>query len=389
MATDASAPPLRRRRALPRIAPRLGEALGGTLAVTKHWLRISARDRKFAITATLIPINYLFLFLITVINGNADPTALVVADHGPYAQAFVRALESTDSFHLKTLDASAAQKLYRGGRVVALITIPATFDQSVARGAQAPVSLQIDNVENDFTDDVRRGVDLAVNRFEANSAPRGALLIARETDEHRTAVPYDQYVMVSIVVVAIMIGGLFYGGVNVAREYELRSIIDMLLSPRPRTSLLLGMTLGTFLVAVPGTVLLLAFVTIGFGISAVSWPEVAFVCAVLLAVYAAAGVLLGTVTRQRNGLSALAILLSIPLLSLSGAFYPVSWSAGPIRVVAKLSPTYYGSALLQHAFYDVHTTPASVVFDYAILGAFLIAILASSALLMRYREQPA
>ena len=120
---------------------------------------------------------------------------------------------------------------------------PATFDRLVARGAPAPVSLQIDNVENDFTDDVKRGVDLAVNRFAAHSAPRGALLIAREVDQHRTAVPYDQYVMVSIVVVAIMIGGLFYGGVNVAREYELRSIIDVLLSPRPRSALLLGMTL--------------------------------------------------------------------------------------------------------------------------------------------------
>ncbi len=389
MATDLAAPRLGRRRGLPSTATRLGQGIGGTLAVTKHWLCISARDRKFAITATLIPLNYLFLFLITVINGNSDPTALVVADHGPYARAFVRALESTDSFRLKTLDARAARKLYRGGRVVALITIPPTFDRLVARGAPAPVSLQIDNVENDFTDDVKRGVDLAVNRFAAHSAPRGALLIAREVDQHRTAVPYDQYVMVSIVVVAIMIGGLFYGGVNVAREYELRSIIDVLLSPRPRSALLLGMTLGTFLVAAPGALLVLAFVTIGFGVSAASWPEVAFVCAVLLALYASAGVLLGTVMRQRNGLSALAILLSIPLLSLSGAFYPVSWSAGPIRAIAKLSPTYYGNALLQHAFYAVNTTPLSVAFDYAILALFLIAILASSALLMRYREQPA
>ena len=75
MATDLAAPRLGRRRGLPSTATRLGQGIGGTLAVTKHWLCISARDRKFAITATLIPLNYLFLFLITVINGNSDPTA--------------------------------------------------------------------------------------------------------------------------------------------------------------------------------------------------------------------------------------------------------------------------------------------------------------------------
>jgi ABC-2 type transport system permease protein len=389
MATELVAPRLGRRRGLPRAATRLGDGLAGVLAVTKHWLCISARDRKFAVTATLIPLNYLFLFLITVINGNAAPTALVMADRGPYAQAFVRALRGTDSFDMKLVRARQARQLYRDGRVVALITIPPTFDRDVTQGRPAPVSLQINNVENDFTDDVKRGGDEAVNSFTSRSAPRGAVLVPREADQHRTAVPYVQYVLVSIVVVAIMIGGLFYGGVNAAREYEQRSIIDMLLSPRPRSSLLLGMTLGTVVVAAPGTLLVIGFVALGFGVEAANWLEVALACTVLLTVYSAGGVLVGTAMRQRNGLSALAILLSIPLLSLSGAFYPVSWSAGPIRAIAKASPTYYGNALLQHAFYTVHTIPTSVGVNYAILAVFLVAILASSALLMRYREHPA
>jgi ABC-type multidrug transport system permease subunit len=363
--------------------------LGGVGAVTKHWLAISARDRKFAVTATLIPINYLFLFLITVINGNADPAALVMADRGPYAQAFVRSLQSTDSFRLRVLDAASAQRAYQDGRVVTVITIPASFDRMVASSRTAPLSLQVNNLENDYTDDIERGIDLAVNRFSAGTTPRRAALVSREVDEHAHAVPYVQYVLVSIVVVAIMIGGLFYGGVNVAREYELRSIIDMLLAPRARSSLLVGMTLGTFLVAAPGAILVLALVTLVFGVHAGSWPEVVLACSLALALYAAGGVLLGTAMRQRNGLSALAILLSIPLLSLSGAFYPVSWSAGPIRAIARISPTYYVNALFEHAFYGVHTTPTSLAVDYFVVASFLVAVLAAASLLMRYREQPA
>jgi ABC-type multidrug transport system permease subunit len=355
----------------------------------KHWLAISARDRKFVLTATLIPINYLFLFLITVINGNQSPTALVMADRGPYAQAFVRALRGTDTFTLHTLDPGQANQIFQDGRVVAMITIPAGFDREVASSRSAPISLRVDNVENDFVDDVQRGVDLAIQRFAVHTAPGGGRLITREVDEHPHEVAYIPYVLISIVVVALMIGGLFYGGVNTAREYELRSIIDLMLAPRSRTSLLVGMTLGTFLVAAPGALLILALVSLVYSISAASWPEVALACALVLVLYSAAGVLLGTALRHRHGLSGLAILLSIPLLSLSGAFYPVSWSSPVIQAIAHVSPTYYANALFEHAFFGVHTTPTSLGVNYIVVLLFLVAALAGSAMLMRNREEPA
>jgi ABC-2 type transport system permease protein len=389
MATDAPAlapaPRLPGRR--PR--PSIGSELEALLAVAKHWLAISARDRKFAITATLIPLNYLFLFLITVINGNQDPTALVMLDHGPSAQAFVRVLRTTDTFKLDEMSAQRAHRLFKQGRVVAMITIPAGFDRAVARSQAAPVSLSVNNDENDYVDDINRGMDLAINRFSARYAPHGARLVPAEIDEHAHAVPYTQYVMISIVVVALMIGGLFYGGVNAAREYEQRSIIDMIMAPRSRLALLLGMTIGTFIVAAPGGLLLLAAVALGFHINAASWPEVALAWTLVLLLYSAGGVLLGTALRQRNGLSGLAILLSIPMLSLSGAFYPVSWSSAVIRDLAKVFPTYYANALFEHAFYAVKTTPMSLVVDYVVVILFLLAAIAAAALLMNHREEPA
>jgi ABC-2 type transport system permease protein len=373
----------------PRPVEGLAGELGAVIAMIKHWLAISARDRKFVITATLIPINYLFLFLITVINGNQAPTALVMADHGPYAQAFVRTLRGTDTFNFHTLNAGLANRIFQQGRVVAMVTIPASFDREVASSRTAPISLRINNVENDFVDDVEHGADLAIQRFATHTAPGGARVVTREVDEHPHQVKYIPYVLISIVVVALMIGGLFYGGVNTAREYELRSIIDLMLAPRSRTSLLVGMTLGTFLVAAPGALLILVLVLLAFGISAASWPEVALAWALVLVLYSAAGVLLGTALRQRNGLSGLAILLAIPLLSLSGAFYPVSWSSPVIQAIAHISPTYYANALFEHAFFAVHTTPTSLGLDYLVVALFLVAAVTGSAMLMRYREEPA
>jgi ABC-2 type transport system permease protein len=361
--------------------------LPAAAAIARHWLALGARDRKFALTASLIPLNYLFLFLITVINGNQAPTALVLGDHGPAARAFVRALRSTDTFDLQPMTGAQAMRDVRQGRLVAMITIPSGFDRQMAQGSAAPVRFRVDNVESDFVDDLQRGMDLAVNRFAARDARRGAQLVQREHDLHTRAVPYIPYVMISIVVVALMVGGLFWGGVAAAREYEQKSIVDMIMAPRSRLALLLGMTAGTFLVAAPGGLLLLAIVSIGFSVSAVSWPEVALAWTLVLAVYSACGVLLGTALRQRNGLSGLAILLSIPMLSLSGAFYPVSWSSAAIRTAAKFFPTYYANALFEHAFYAVRTTPTSLGVDYGGIVVFLLLALLAAAVLMRTREE--
>src|SRR5712691_6096619 len=82
---------------------RIGGELASIGAIGVHYLRISGRERIFVLTAMLIPVNYLFLFLITIINGNAAPAALVVADSGPYARQFQKALSQSDSFRFRQL----------------------------------------------------------------------------------------------------------------------------------------------------------------------------------------------------------------------------------------------------------------------------------------------
>jgi ABC-2 type transport system permease protein len=377
-------------RARRRSGPRgLTAELGAVVAVARHWIALGVRDRRFLLVAMLLPLNYMFLFLITVINGNQAPTALVVADHGPYARAFVRSLRSTDSFAMRSMDAAQARAAFIAGRVVARVTIPAGFDREVVRGHAAPVSLSVDNIENDFVDDLRRGMDQAINRFAAQRAPGGAFMVQQERDLHHRAIAYTPYVMVSVVVIALMVGGLFYGGTAAAREYEQRSIIDIILAPRSRVSILLGMSLGTSIVAAPGGLLLLTVVAFAFRMTAASWLELACGCVLVLFLYAAVGVLLGTVMRQRNGLSGLAVLVAIPMLSLSGAFYPVSWSSPVIGTIASFFPTYYANAIFQHAFYAVRTTPIALWIDYVAVIAFAVAMLAAGTALMAHREEAA
>ena len=59
-----------------------------------------------------------------------------------------------------------AQRLLDAQEVAAVITIPSDFDEKVAKG-EAEVGYVLNNVDIDFSDDIRRSVDRSVAQFDA------------------------------------------------------------------------------------------------------------------------------------------------------------------------------------------------------------------------------
>jgi ABC-2 type transport system permease protein len=347
-------------------------------AVTAHFLRMSRRNLAFTATALIIPINYLFLFLLTILNGAHAPTDVVVIGRGGASvQRFVAAMHASDSFAIRRVDVQTARRDFRDGRVVATIVIPRDFNAAITDGHPARIDAAIDNLNIDFTEDIRRGLDIAVQRLGAQIAVHRVDVVPSESDDVPHQVGYIPYVLISCVVVAIMVGGLFQGSVNVAREYELGTIVGLVLAPTSRVATVLGMVAGTFIVASVGVPVMVALTGL-FGVHPTHWVELAFVCVLLLATFSAGGVLLGILLRRRNGLGSLAILLSLPMLSVSGAFFPALWSDPVIATIAPFTPTYYANALLEHAAYNVSTTPLPLWVDALVVAGFGAAIFTAS-----------
>lgn len=339
-------------------------------AVTAHFLRMSRRNLAFTATALIIPINYLFLFLLTILNGAQAPTDVVVIGRGGASvERFVAAMHASDSFDIRRVDGRTAHRDFHDGQVVALIVIPRDFNAAIAHGRPARIDESIDNLDIDFTDDIRRGLDVAIQRLGAQIAVNRVNVVPSESDDVPHQVGYIPYVLISCVVVAIMVGGLFLGSVNVAREYELGTIVGLVLAPTSRVATLLGMVAGTFIVASVGVPVMVALTGL-FGVHPTHWVELAFVCVLLLATFSAGGVLLGVLLRRRNGLGSLAILLSLPMLSVSGAFFPALWSDPVIATIAPFTPTYYANALLEHAVHNVSTTPLPLWVDGLVVAGF-------------------
>ncbi|MDQ6724355.1 MAG: hypothetical protein M3Z01_08850, partial [Thermoproteota archaeon] len=61
-------------------------------------IQSSLTERSFMITSIIIPINFLLLFLLFALTGGQAPTAIVMQDHGPFAQQFLSSMVNSHSF---------------------------------------------------------------------------------------------------------------------------------------------------------------------------------------------------------------------------------------------------------------------------------------------------
>src|SRR5450755_643944 len=92
-------------------------------------IKSSLTERAFTIIGILLPLNMTIMLSLFVIGGGVAPTAVVMNDRGPYAQQFYQAMSGAHSFRLQQNSLQEADAELHAGQIVAVVTIPAEFDQ--------------------------------------------------------------------------------------------------------------------------------------------------------------------------------------------------------------------------------------------------------------------
>ena len=129
-------------------------------------------------------------------------------------------MEHSHSFIIRQTTANEAQNLMQQGKIVSIITVPSDFDIALERGLEVQLPVVVNNLDVDFTNDIRRALPLAITSFYANAFPNQVVVRASEVDSHSHDTGYIQYLVVSLMVVSIMLGGLLQAGSNAVREDE-------------------------------------------------------------------------------------------------------------------------------------------------------------------------
>jgi ABC-2 type transport system permease protein len=351
-------------------------------ACMKKDMRSTWTDRTLIILGSLVPLNFLILLSLMVLSGGYAPTVVVMQDTGPYAQQFYTAMSGAHSFLLRKASATEADQLLQTGRIVAVVTIPPDFDARIQQNQPVQVKVDINNLNTDFTNDIRRAVPLSITSFYAKAFPHVVTIVHRERDVYPRDTDCIPYLSVSILVIALMLGGSLQAGIGAAREWEKETMKELLLSPASRWTMVVGKMLGAFAVALLSVLIVLAVLIFVIGVWPVHWGEVIGFSLLSLVIFIAWGTLLGTLLKSRQPVIALAFGIAIPLFFLSGAFGPISFDTVAIQVLAQLFPVYYAIVLQHYAFHDFVLNTYGFQVNVLILcgyAAFLI-LLAAIAL---------
>jgi ABC-2 type transport system permease protein len=353
-------------------------------ACAKKDIKSALSERTFTIVGVFLPVNALILMSLFVVGGSQAPTAVVMQDTGPYAQQLYAAMsQAHSSFRLQKASASEARDLIESGRIVAVVTIPPDFDTRVSQNQPVQVKVEINNLNTDFTNDIRRAVPLSITLFYEKAFPRVLTIVPRENDLYPLDTDYIPYLTVSVLVVAIMIGALISAGTAAAREWELETMKELLLSPAPRWAVLVGKMLGTFIISLASVALVLAVLILVVGVWPAHWDEVIGYTLLTLIIFIVTGTLFGNLLKRRQPVTVLSVATSLPLFFLSGAFGPISFNTPVLQFLARIFPVYYAIVLQQHAFHDFTLNTLGTDVNVLILCGFVLGVLALTTILLR------
>jgi ABC-2 type transport system permease protein len=250
------------------------------------------------------------------------------------------------------------------------------------------VGVKINNLNTDFTNDIRRALPLSITSFYARATPTVVAITPQERDAYPQDLGYIPYLSVPILVIGLMVGGMVQAGTATAVEWEHETAKELLLSPASRLAILLGKMGAAFLVGLAGAAVVLAVLIALMGYWPVHWGELISFTLLILALFTAWGTLLGAWLKRRTPLATLAIGLCVPLFFLSGPFGPISFFAPIEQLIAHLFPVYYAIVVLQHAFHNFTLNTYGIGINTLILVAYALGGLILATLALRHSTLP-
>jgi len=357
--------------------------LRAILAIIKKDLSVWIR-RPVSIALTLVPpVVFLLVILISAGAVGRNPVALVVLEGGPHGQALASALEGSDAFRVREADQADASRLLSDLDVAGVITIPADFDLRFDARQPDPVTIEINNLNLDFTNDLRRSLPAAITEFYAHQPGSTVAVKMRETDLRTKDIGLVQFELIPNLVLLLVVAGAVNGGLGAAGEFESHTIKELVLSPVERWAIVAGKLLAGWVTAMlVASVVILIGAMLGI-LQPTGWYWLSTIGIIALIGLASAGIgtAIGARLQMVQKVAPVAINLSIWLFFLSGGIGVAAFLPRWVQTVAAFTPTFYGVHALQMSVFYGSTDQLGR--DVAVLVMTAALGLAAGALSLR------
>ncbi len=353
-------------------------------AVCVKDLRVWLRHPWQVIGTMLVPISYTLVAFLGSAATGANPVAVVNLDRGPDGGQIVQAIQAAKVFRLRQASAAAARRLYGQDQVAAIVTIPADTTSLLRRHQQARVQMQVDNLNLDLADDIRRAVpDAIITWYQSRTRPWPVDVGLDEHHLRARDVQLYQYSVLPVIALVITVSGILVTGMAAAGEFERRTVKGLLLAPVPRGVIIAGkVAAGWAFTCIAAAAVLLAGAAADWTRPAgAGWAEALGAIALGSLFASGLGIAIGTWGRRKQPVSVAATIVAVELFALSGGLGVIFFEPEWLQQIARWDPlTYMIHSLQQAVFYR---SAAGWGRDAAVLAVSAAATALAGTLAMR------
>ncbi|PID54063.1 MAG: hypothetical protein CSB46_04565, partial [Micrococcales bacterium] len=217
-------------------------SLGSAWSIAvKDWTRF-VRQPFLMIISVVIPLVFIFFYSIIVPCSATAPVTIADEDNSPESAALIqqmRGIRSAEApyYEIVTTDPVTARHAFANQSSLAMVAIPNGFGNAVEAG-NARVQLHLNNINSDYSKNLRLRLDLAVKNLNAELTHPIAKI--NETSWFPADPTMLGYISTSLLLFGCLYAGMVNTGLTVASEWNDRTIKTLLLAPVKRGTLVAG-----------------------------------------------------------------------------------------------------------------------------------------------------
>lgn len=180
---------------------------------------------------------------------------------------------------------------------------------------------------------------------------------------------YLDFMAPGILAQSVLFVAIFYG-IAIIWERDLGIVHKFLVSPTPRTALVLGKALSAGIRAI-SQVIIIYFLSFLLGVD-ISWQPlnllgILFVVIISAALFSTFSLIIACIVKTRERFMGIGQVLTMPLFFASNAIYPIAIMPGWLKAIAHINPLTYQVDALRAFMINGGQSVFGIGFDFGVL----------------------
>lgn len=321
------------------------------MALIEGLAREFVRDRTALFFTLLFPV--IFMLILGLFfggsggGGSTFAVGLIDRDGTEASEALAATIESLPGFVVSSGSLAEEIEMLEGGDRLVVVEIPSGFAATLEDGREARVRVHMDPSRNTSRQVVAPMVERALDVFDRARTETPRLVLMERVSVLGSGLRTIDFIGPGVVAMSVMQMGLF-GSINLVSKRERQVLKRLGATPASRLMVLAAEVLFRLVVTAVQAAILVTILLVVFGVEMKDLAGLVGVLALGALAFIGMGYAASSFARTEEAMLPIVQLISLPMIFLSGIFFPIDNLPGFMEPVVRAMPlTYFGDGVRQ------------------------------------------